>query len=971
MLMRTISNTLVIFILNLLYLTGSAQEIDYKGLPEWAWKKEGITEYYLYTPSNLQPGEVYPIALFLHGCCGTNYTATLRNCVDPPVRMWHNFGENTQTVPTYIISPATSSGWTQHFANLKKVIDDLVANHQGDPKRIYVTGFSMGGGGTWEIISTYPNLFAAAIPMAMDFRGSYAVSKDIPIWAQRGSADSYPANVHTAVGEMRKLNGDLRGGLDWETGVNPRMTTFIGVDHGGTQWKAVTSNDLVGWALSKINDGNIYPNVYFSALQNGQTLANDTLPIEIWAHDNDGSIAKIDLFLNGIFQKSLTEAPYRDTLIVRNGENKLEAIAFDNLGKTSNSVIFVNTPDIPRVITTSLPVGKVGSLYNKRIYANGNGACSFKLQSGQLPLGLVLSDDGLISGIPMQTGDFLLKIQATDADKDIAYVDYSINILPKNANEVLITNVTTSTNSETILNKIRNGETPVISNVNEINFSSLGNYNGLTYIMLNENEAGNNSSSYLTFNVDEDVTVYVAYETKDRLFSSTIPSWLSSFEKETSQQIVAQYRYFDVYKKNYPAGTIVLPGADVSNNNVSTNYVVMVKKQGFDGVIVPVITSNTLPKGYIGHLYQDNLTTLGGNGKIKWTVQNGSLPKGLTLSSNGVLSGYPSEKGTFDFTVEAIDAFDNATQADLSLVIDTMAIQSVLLTVKDTAVLKNADEINVIINNVTNKVSETQDIELVATNGNDVLLSMQQPVKINDSTFTISLTPLSNQTGKSVITLQLTDNNNPVAHYNRTINTFNVNVIPFINNPPTCNVVTNLSVPKSFSRYYLNFDGVTDGENGDQTITIKAKTLNTSILTSVNAFYEAGESSGKIAFIPKAVGSDIITLTLTDNGDTFLGGSNTKTIDINVTVTPSTGVESASTDEILIYPNPATDYININNAEGKYSSITIQRTDGLVVLTKNIESGVVKLDVRNIRSGMYLVTLNGTSSRVCKLTISQ
>src|SRR5688572_6507541 len=142
-----------------------AQEIDYKGFPQWKWQKQDSTEYYLYTPSNLKSGEVYPIALFLHGCCGSSYKATLRNTVDPPARMWHNFGANTQKVPTYIISPATSRGWRQHIENLKDVIDDLVKNHQGDPKRIYISGFSMGGDGTIAFIEKYPDLFAAALPM--------------------------------------------------------------------------------------------------------------------------------------------------------------------------------------------------------------------------------------------------------------------------------------------------------------------------------------------------------------------------------------------------------------------------------------------------------------------------------------------------------------------------------------------------------------------------------------------------------------------------------------------------------------------------------------------------------------------------------------------------------------------------------------------------------------------------------------
>src|SRR5689334_7183763 len=103
---------LVIF--SLIMNSMMAQQIDYKGFPQWSWHKQDSTEYYLYTPSEIKPRKLYPVAVFLHGCCGTSYKATLRNTVDPPARMWHNFGENSQQIPTYIIAPATSRGWRQH-----------------------------------------------------------------------------------------------------------------------------------------------------------------------------------------------------------------------------------------------------------------------------------------------------------------------------------------------------------------------------------------------------------------------------------------------------------------------------------------------------------------------------------------------------------------------------------------------------------------------------------------------------------------------------------------------------------------------------------------------------------------------------------------------------------------------------------------------------------------------------------------
>ncbi|MEJ7588886.1 MAG: hypothetical protein WKI04_15125 [Ferruginibacter sp.] len=73
--MTIIKSVLAQVILLSLYVfpgTIKAQDIDYKGLPQWSWHKEDSTEYYLYTPSNMEPGKKYPVALFMHGCCGEN-----------------------------------------------------------------------------------------------------------------------------------------------------------------------------------------------------------------------------------------------------------------------------------------------------------------------------------------------------------------------------------------------------------------------------------------------------------------------------------------------------------------------------------------------------------------------------------------------------------------------------------------------------------------------------------------------------------------------------------------------------------------------------------------------------------------------------------------------------------------------------------------------------------------------------------
>lgn len=66
-----------------------------------------------------------------------------------------------------------------------------------------------------------------------------------------------------------------------------------------------------------------------------------------------------------------------------------------------------------------------------------------------------------------------------------------------------------------------------------------------------------------------------------------------------------------------------------------------------------VIETETLPAGTEGVEYSATLSATGGSGPVAWSVIGGALPSGLTLSTDGVLAGTPTETGTFPFTVQA------------------------------------------------------------------------------------------------------------------------------------------------------------------------------------------------------------------------------------------------------------------------------------------------------------------------------
>ena len=77
-----------------------------------------------------------------------------------------------------------------------------------------------------------------------------------------------------------------------------------------------------------------------------------------------------------------------------------------------------------------------------------------------------------------------------------------------------------------------------------------------------------------------------------------------------------------------------------------------------------VVTTTSLPNGTNGVAYNQTLTATGGQTPYGWTNSAGVLPPGLTLATNGVISGTPTVNGTNNFTVKVTDALSStATQA--------------------------------------------------------------------------------------------------------------------------------------------------------------------------------------------------------------------------------------------------------------------------------------------------------------------
>jgi len=202
--------------------------------------RNGYTlRYRLYIPRNYDCGEMYPLVLFLHGAgergsdnekqmtvalptifadpSSPVYDSIVMAPQCPEGRQWVASDYETGT---YSIADTPE---TAVLENTLAALDEVIKEYNVDVDRIYVTGISMGGYGTWDLLSRHGARFAAGMPICGGGDPSYAkLLKRIPIRTFHGNAD--PA---VPVSGTRKMFASIRKA----GGENISYTEFDGWSH--------------------------------------------------------------------------------------------------------------------------------------------------------------------------------------------------------------------------------------------------------------------------------------------------------------------------------------------------------------------------------------------------------------------------------------------------------------------------------------------------------------------------------------------------------------------------------------------------------------------------------------------------------------------------------------------------------------------------------------------------------------------
>jgi len=130
-------------------------------------------------------GTTWPLLLFLHGAGERGTEIELVKKHGPPRSV-----EEGEKLPFILLSPQCPADEYWSVQIVKALLDRIVEQHRVDRARIYITGLSMGGNGTWRMAAAYPDLFAAIAPVCGwgDPARVFAL-RGTPVWAFHGVKD--------------------------------------------------------------------------------------------------------------------------------------------------------------------------------------------------------------------------------------------------------------------------------------------------------------------------------------------------------------------------------------------------------------------------------------------------------------------------------------------------------------------------------------------------------------------------------------------------------------------------------------------------------------------------------------------------------------------------------------------------------------------------------------------------------------
>jgi predicted peptidase len=196
-------------------------------------------KYVVYVPADYDPGKKWPMVMFLHGMGERGQDGLLQS----EVGIGRAIRRQASLYPCIVVMPQCPGDktWLDALNHVDVAMDQTLKEYSIDKSRLYLTGLSMGGYGSWTYGAMHNDVFAAIVPICGGGKTTDAPAlAKVPIWAFHGGADSVvkPLASQSMVQAVKEAGGNIQ------------YTEYPGVDHNSWDQTYVDS-EMVKWMLSQ------------------------------------------------------------------------------------------------------------------------------------------------------------------------------------------------------------------------------------------------------------------------------------------------------------------------------------------------------------------------------------------------------------------------------------------------------------------------------------------------------------------------------------------------------------------------------------------------------------------------------------------------------------------------------------------------------------------------------------------------